>query len=136
VQVTLTLPGDVTAYFDDNELELDLYDVGPPVPWGSASLSGLTSVPPVEPIDVFRTGARIESEDGKIVVTLVPVDVRPGSPHDLTTVHLLLPESYAGETLAFSWRATSKSAAGAVAGMLKVAVHDEPVDTLELVNDD
>jgi hypothetical protein len=132
VQVRVTLPGDVLAYFDDSDIEVDLSNLEPPFPWGRSML-GLPRVAPVEPIDFFQTGARIDTEDGAVVVTLPPVDVRPGSVHELSPVHLLVPASYAGKSISFTWRATSKSAAGAVSGTGEIAVGAVPVDAFEVI---
>jgi hypothetical protein len=132
-QVTLRLPDDVLAFFDSDDIDDELDDLTPPLPWGERSLYA-SIVPRIAHVlpSLSAKDRRIDVEDG-VVVTLSPVDVRPLTKHDLDEVHLVLPAHYVGASLEIDWRATSISADGDASGALHVEVV-EAVDADELVS--
>lgn len=134
-QVTLRLPGDVLAYFDSDDLDSDLGDCRPPVPWGKHTIHhSIAIVPRLGGIlqNLRPDGRKIDSNGGEVVVTLPPVDVRPGTTHELEPIYLVIPDSYVGKTVEVAWRATSTGAAGDADGTLEADVVDA-VDADELV---
>jgi hypothetical protein len=131
--VTLRLPGDLLAYFDTDGLDSDLADCSPPLEWGKHTIGHI----PIASIrhvlaDVRPDGRNVSTDDDELVVTLPPVDVRPGTKHDLEPVYVVVPDSYVGKTLEIAWCATSTGAAGDARGTLEAKVF-EAVDADSLV---
>jgi hypothetical protein len=134
-QVTLRLPGDVLAYFDSDDLDSDLDDCRAPVPWGKHTIHhSIAIVPRLGGIlaNLRPDGRKIDNNRGEVVVTLPPVDVRPGTTHELELVYLVVPDSYVGKDLELAWRATSTGAVGDADGTLGAQVVDA-LDADELV---
>ena len=130
-QVVLRVPmEDVPVYFDTGELEEDLDDMKIPRSWGYDQLMIAPRImsPVVLPPPVTRGGEMRRDDDGSMVVTLPPVDVRPHTTHVLEPVYLVLADVYAGKTIEVAWRATSTSADGDAAGVVALTVDPEPVD--------
>jgi hypothetical protein len=123
--VTLRLPGDVLAYFDSDGLDSDLADCRPPLEWGRHTIHHIV-IPPIRNVlaDLRPDGRNVDGDGDELVVTLPPVDVRPGTKHDLTPVYLVVPDSYVGKPLEIAWRATSTGAAGDASGTLEADVVD------------
>jgi hypothetical protein len=123
-QVTLRLPGDVSAYFDSHEIDSDLDECRPPLEWGQNTMYHLATPTVHNLLGALRPGGRIDSDGGEVAVTLPSVDVRPRTKHDLEPVYLIVPDSYVGRTLEIAWRATSTGAAGDASGSLEGEVVD------------
>lgn len=128
-QVTLRLPSDTRAYFNTDALDEALSKVAPPTPWGKKTLAaGLALSPRYVPnlLPVIRPDGRNIELGAELVITLPPIDVRPGNRHELLPIEVVLPESYVGQTLEIAWRATSTGADGDADGTLEAAVADKP----------
>jgi hypothetical protein len=126
-QVTLRLPAGIRAYFDADEIENLLRDVEPPLPWGKKTLGSIypsTSYVTNLLSTIRPDGRKIECGE-ELLITLPPVDVRPGTRHELLPVELVLPPNYAGATVEIHWRATSTGAAGDAEGTLEAEVSPE-----------
>ncbi len=134
-QVTLQLPADVVAFLDVRDVEEAMADVAPPLAWGQDNFTRIApmyargiTIPGVSP-----PRGRVERDDDAVRVTLPPVHVRPGTPHDIDRVYLILPESFAGSSFEVAWRVTSTGASGDSTGTLNAPVETEMVREWDLV---
>lgn len=92
-----------------------------PAPWGSA-----LSLAPKLPMTGIGAGTEIEEQPNEVLVRYAPILVRPRTTHALSELRLALPPGLAGQDVPVTWRATSSSTTGEIAGILTLVLAADP----------
>jgi hypothetical protein len=133
VEVRLTFPPIVTAYFDEEDAIPDEEIPAPPRPYGESLLTGLApSLLRSSAIASIPSGLRFQGPQSYIeqvsrTIHFAPVHLRPGGREQLETVHLIVDPKMAGKELDGQWTATSTGVSGQASGNITIPVADTPV---------
>ncbi len=132
VEVLVSIPGRLAAFFDSVEVEMPKA----PVPWGTPTHYGgalsairMPSFDRTYTPDLTFNRGHIDNS-GSAVITFPTVDLRPEEEWELDLVMLVMDHVHAGETIRATWKITSTSASGTSKDQLDLVVEPEAVDPL------
>jgi hypothetical protein len=133
VEVTMTFPPIVTAYFDEEDAISDEDIPKPPRLYGEYLLPGIassmlrSSAIASIPSGLKFNGPHSYIEELSRTIHFAPVHLRPGGREQLETVHLILGPEMAGKELVGQWTATSTGVSGQASGTLTIQVAEAPL---------
>jgi len=139
VRVEWRVDGNVSAYFDADDVEFDFTFPREPVAWGKARLiddmlriSVPSSFGSVASHALRRPGGSVDNS-GSARVVYETVDLRPRHVQRLPRVHVLVESKATNRELIAHWSATATNVSGVAEGLFRLEVADDPVPFADLV---